>query len=55
MIGSVWLERLAQDLRYGCRMLARNPGFTVVAILSLAIVKSQFTIYNSRLIDHVGW
>ena len=37
MLGSVWLERLSQDLRYGCRMLARNPGFTVVAVLSLAI------------------
>ena len=37
MAGYVWLERLWQDLRYGCRMLARNPGFTVVAVLSLAI------------------
>ncbi len=32
-----WLERLWQDLRYGHRMLARNPGFTVVAVLSLGI------------------
>ena len=28
--GLPWLEDLARDLRYGCRMLARNPGFTVV-------------------------
>jgi predicted permease len=31
------LEDFAKDLRYGARMLARTPGFTVVAVLSLAI------------------
>jgi predicted permease len=33
----VWLERLWQDFRYGCRTLAASPGFALVAILSLAI------------------
>ena len=33
----VSLERLWQDLRYGWRMLAGNPGFTIVAVFSLAI------------------
>jgi predicted permease len=32
-----WLESFAQDLRHGCRMFRKNPGFTAVAVLSLAL------------------
>jgi hypothetical protein len=31
------LETLARDLRYSIRMMVRNPGFTVVAILTLML------------------
>jgi putative ABC transport system permease protein len=34
---SVWLQQLIQDVRYGCRMLRRNPGFSLVVILTLAL------------------
>jgi predicted permease len=48
----VWFEQLRQDLRYGTRVLARRPGFTLAATLTFALgTGATATVFT--LLDHV--
>jgi hypothetical protein len=48
-VDSVW-----RDIRYGARMLVRKPGFTVVAVVTLALgiaaTTATFTVVDAVLL-----
>jgi predicted permease len=55
--GTLWLVSILQDLRFGARILARSPGFSVTAIVVLAlgigVCTLAFSLYNIATLQSI--
>jgi predicted permease len=54
-----WIEHLARDVRFALRTLRRSPGFTIAAVLILALgmggVTALFTVVNGVLLEPLDY
>ena len=51
----MWLNQFRQDLRFGLRTFVRTPGFTTLAVLSLALgimaTTAMYSVIHAVVLD----